>query len=116
MTEIYLDNSATTRCSDEAAKVMAKVLTEDYGNPSSLHNKGMEAENYLKNTRKVIADSLKVDKNEIYFTSGGSESNNAVILGYAAENPKKESMSSRRQSSMRPLRCHSSILSRMAMK
>lgn len=89
MTEIYLDNSATTRCSDEAAKVMAKVLTEDYGNPSSLHNKGMEAENYLKNTRKVIADSLKVDKNEIYFTSGGSESNNAVILGYAAENPKK---------------------------
>lgn len=89
MTEIYLDNSATTRCSDEAAKVMAKVLTDDYGNPSSLHNKGMEAENYLKNTRKVIADSLKVDKNEIYFTSGGSESNNTAILGYTAENPKK---------------------------
>lgn len=89
MKEIYLDNSATTRCSDEAANVMMKVLTEDFGNPSSLHNKGMLAENYLKNTRKIIADTLKVDKGEIYFTSGGSESNNTAILGYLAMNPKK---------------------------
>lgn len=89
MNEIYLDNSATTRCSDDAAKAMAKVLTEDYGNPSSLHNKGMLAEDYLKNTRKIIADTLKVDKGEIYFTSGGSESNNTAILGYLAMNPKK---------------------------
>lgn len=89
MNEIYLDNSATTKCSAEASKVMMRVLTEDYGNPSSLHNKGMLAENYLKDTRKKIADTLKVDKKEIYFTSVGSESNNTAILGYLAMNPKK---------------------------
>ena len=49
--EAYLDNSATTRCSDEAVKIMTKVLQEDFGNPSSLHNKGMEGENYVKAAR-----------------------------------------------------------------
>jgi cysteine desulfurase len=79
--ECYLDNSATTRCSEAAAKMVAKVLTEDYGNPSSLHNKGMEAEQYIKESREIIAKSLKVDPKEIVFTSGGSESNNLAIFG-----------------------------------
>ena len=79
--ECYLDNSATTRCSKAAAEMVTKVLREDYGNPSSLHNKGMEAEQYIKESRQIIAKSLKVDPKEIIFTSGGSESNNLAILG-----------------------------------
>lgn len=81
MKEIYLDNSATTRCLPDAAEVMKKVLTEDFGNPSSLHNKGVDAELYLKHTRQVIAESLHAKEKEICFTSGGSESNNTAILG-----------------------------------
>ncbi|MBO6154446.1 MAG: cysteine desulfurase [Lachnospiraceae bacterium] len=81
--EAYLDNSATTRCSDEAVKIMTKVLQEDFGNPSSLHNKGMEGENYVKAARSEIAKTLKVNDKEIYFTSGGTESNNLAIIGVA---------------------------------
>ena len=73
--EAYLDNSATTQCSQAAADLMMRLLREDYGNPSSLHNRGMEAENYVKEARKRIAQTLKVNEKEIYFTSGGSESN-----------------------------------------
>jgi cysteine desulfurase len=71
--EAYLDNSATTRCSEAAFEVMKKVLLEDYGNPSSLHNKGLDAENYMKAAKKSIAKSLKVSEKNIYFTSGGSK-------------------------------------------
>lgn len=81
--EAYLDNSATTRCSNEAVKIMTKVLQEDFGNPSSLHNKGMEGENYVKAARSEIAKTLKVNDKEIYFTSGGTESNNLAIIGAA---------------------------------
>ncbi|MBQ9631445.1 MAG: cysteine desulfurase [Lachnospiraceae bacterium] len=81
--EVYFDNAATTRCLPEAAKRMYEVLTEDYGNPSSLHRKGMEAENYMKEARRIIAKSLKVSEKEILFTSGGTESNNLAIFGAA---------------------------------
>ncbi len=84
--EAYLDNSATTRCSAQAAGMMQKVLTEDYGNPSSLHNRGMEAEHYITDARKKIARTLKVQDKEIVFTSGGTESNNLAILGAARAN------------------------------
>ena len=70
--EAYLDNSATTRCSASAAGLMMQVLRTDYGNPSSLHNRGMEAENYIKEARARIAKTLKVNDKEIYFTSGGT--------------------------------------------
>lgn len=86
--EAYLDNSATTRCSEAAFEVMKKVLLEDYGNPSSLHNKGMEAENYEKNAKKIIAKSLKVSEKNIYFISGGTEGNNLAIAGAVAGNPR----------------------------
>ena len=77
----YLDNSATTKCSDRAVDLMIKILSEDYGNPSSLHNMGADAEKYIKDARKKIAKTLKVEEKEIVFTSGGTESNNLAILG-----------------------------------
>ena len=80
MREIYLDNAATTRVLPEAAEVMMKVMTEDYGNPSSLHTKGYEAEKYVTDARRAVAASLKASESEIVFTSGGTESNNAAIL------------------------------------
>ena len=81
--EAYLDNSATTRCLDEAKDKMVEALTVNYGNPSSLHMKGVEAEEYLRNTRHIIAKSLSCSDKEIFFTSGGSESNNTAIIGTA---------------------------------
>ncbi|HLV09449.1 MAG TPA: aminotransferase class V-fold PLP-dependent enzyme, partial [Halanaerobiales bacterium] len=81
MEEIYLDNSATTRPLPEVAEIINRVLTKDYGNPSSLHNKGLEAEKLLKKTRKLIALKLGVSPEEICFTSGGTESNNLAIKG-----------------------------------
>ena len=86
LTEVYLDNSATTRCSERAKDLMVKVLMEDYGNPSSLHMKGVEAENYIKEAKKKIAKTLKVEEKEIHFTSGGTESNNTALIGAAIAN------------------------------
>ena len=57
--EAYLDNSATTRCSKDAADMVMQLLTQDYGNPSSMHNKGVIAENYMNDARKKIAKTLK---------------------------------------------------------
>lgn len=84
--EAYLDNSATTRCSKAAAEAMVKLLTVDYGNPSSLHMKGIEAENYINDAKKKIAKTLKVLEKEIFFTSGGTESNNWALIGSAFAN------------------------------
>ena len=84
--EAYLDNSATTRCSKDAADMVMKLLTQDYGNPSSMHNKGVIAENYMNDARKKIAKTLKVQEKEICFTSGGTESNNLAIIGTAEAN------------------------------
>lgn len=84
--EIYLDNSATTRCFPEAAKRMYQVLTEDYGNPSSLHQKGIDAEKYVREAKEIIAKNLKAEPKEIYFTSGGTESDNLALMGAAHAN------------------------------
>lgn len=84
--EIYLDNSATTRCFDQVAEVVKRTMLEDYGNPSSMHRKGMEAEQYLREARSVIAGNLKVQEKEIFFTSGGTESDNLAIIGAARAN------------------------------
>ena len=62
--EVYLDNSATTKCFEEVAQLMGKVMTQDYGNPSSMHNKGVEGEHYLRHAREVIAKNLKVNEKE----------------------------------------------------
>ncbi len=84
--EVYLDNSATTKCFEEAAKLCMKVMTADYGNPSSMHNKGVEGEHYLRHAREVIAKNLKVNEKEILFTSGGTESDNLALIGTAFAN------------------------------
>lgn len=87
--EIYLDNSATTRQYDEVTVLMADVAANTYGNPSSLHTKGIEAEKLITAARETIAASLGVEPKEIYFTSGGTESNNLAIRGYLEANPRK---------------------------
>lgn len=84
--QAYLDNSATTRCSKRATDLMVKLLTEDYGNPSSLHMKGVEAEKYIKEAKTKIAKTLKIDEKELVFTSGGTESNNMALIGVALAN------------------------------
>ncbi len=84
--EAYLDNSATTQCGKQACDIMVRLLTQDYGNPSSLHLKGVEAERYVKDAREKIARTLKADEKEIVFTSGGTESNNLAIIGAAMAN------------------------------
>lgn len=81
MKTIYLDNSATTRVYKESAELAADVMYNYYGNPSSLHRKGIEAEKIVKKAKEQIADTLKVSPNEIYFTSGGTESDNLAIMG-----------------------------------
>lgn len=84
--EVYLDNSATTRCYDSVRDVVGRVMCEDYGNPSSMHQKGVEAERYLKTSREIFAKLLKVHEKEIFFTSGGTESDNMALIGCARAN------------------------------
>ena len=84
--EIYFDNSATTQVFDSVREIMVETMMADYGNTSSLHRKGMEAEQYVRAAREEIAKSLKVKEKEILFTSGGTESNNLAIIGTALAN------------------------------
>ena len=84
--EVYLDNSATTRCFPEAAELMKQIMCEDYGNPSSLHRKGVQAENHLRTAKETIAKILKVNEKELLFTSGGTESDNLALIGAAHAN------------------------------
>ncbi len=84
--EVYLDNSATTRCLPSVAELMTKIMCEDYGNPSSMHRKGVESEKYLRYAREVIAKNLKVQEKEILFTSCGTESDNIALIGTAFAN------------------------------
>ena len=72
--EAYLDNSATTKCFEEVKDIVVKTMMEDYGNPSAMHLKGVEAERYVKEAASAIAKTLKVQEKEIFFTSGGTES------------------------------------------
>ena len=84
--EAYLDNAATTRVSDAVMQKMNQVFLSDFGNPSSMHKKGMDAEQYMKEAKKVIADTLKCEPAELIFTSGGTESNNMALIGTALAN------------------------------
>ena len=87
--EAYLDNSATTRCFEEVAQLMHKIMCVDYGNPSSMHHKGVEAEQYLRESRGILARILKVNEKEILFTSGGTESDNIALIGTAMANHRR---------------------------
>ncbi|MCR5654875.1 MAG: cysteine desulfurase [Lachnospiraceae bacterium] len=81
--EVYLDNSATTKAYDEVVALMEKVMREDYGNPSSMHMKGVEAERYVTAARKSIASILGCKEKEVFFTAGGTESDNWALIGVA---------------------------------
>lgn len=87
--EVYLDNSATTRCFPEVAQFMMKILCEDYGNPSSMHRKGVEAEQYLRYAGETLSRLLKVDERELIYTSGGTESDNLALIGCATANMRR---------------------------
>lgn len=87
--EAYLDNSATTMVSENVAKLMYEVMTKDYGNPSSMHQKGVDAEKYIKNAKEIFAGILKVSEKEIFFTSGGTESDNFAVIGTAMANRRR---------------------------
>ncbi len=81
--QVYLDNSATTKCYDEVAELVCRIMCKDYGNPSSMHHKGVEAEQYLRYARETLARLMKVNEKEILFTSGGTEADNIALIGTA---------------------------------
>ena len=87
--EIYLDNSATTRVIKPVADRVAEMMLTEYGNPSSMHLLGVKAERVLREARETIASTLRVNEKEIFFTSGGTESDNLAILGVAEANKRK---------------------------
>ena len=84
--EAYFDNSATTRCYPEVAEIVVKTMTEDFGNPSAMHLKGVEAEKYVREAAQTLAKILTVNEKESIFASGGTESNNLALFGGADAN------------------------------
>ncbi len=86
MEEIYLDNSATTRCLPRAAEEVKNALLKSYGNPSSLHQQGVKADELVKSCRRQAAEVTAALPEQIIFTSGGTEANNMAIMGAAARN------------------------------
>ena len=84
--EVYLDNSATTMCYPEVGELVYNVMCRDYGNPSSMHRKGVQAEHYIREAKETISRLLKVNAKEIFFTSGGTESDNLALIGCARAN------------------------------
>lgn len=84
--ECYLDNAATTQAFEEVCELVSKVMYEDFGNPSSLHMKGVESERYVREASERIARTLKCSPKNIVFTSGGTESNNMALIGTALAN------------------------------
>lgn len=90
---IYLDNSATTQVYKESAELAADIMYNSYGNPSSLHRKGIEAEKLIKTAKEQIANTIKASPGEIYFTSGGTEADNLAIMGGCGANRGKHIIS-----------------------
>lgn len=86
---IYFDNAATTKVKDEVFKEMVPYLTQEYGNPSSIYNIGRKAKKAIEEAREKVAKLIGADKNDIYFTSCGSESDNTALKGIAYNNKNK---------------------------
>ncbi|MBQ9179420.1 MAG: cysteine desulfurase [Firmicutes bacterium] len=87
--QVYLDNSATTRPFDEVTDIVVKYMKEEYGNPSSLHHMGLEAEKAMKTARRQVADAVGVSPEGVYVTSGGTEADNIAIMGIARARARK---------------------------
>ena len=88
--ECYLDNSATTALDEEAAELMKKISVINFGNPSSLHHRGFEAQQYIKEAVHELSKLLRCSEKEVFFTSGGTESNNTAIIGAAINNRRRD--------------------------
>jgi len=86
---IYLDNAATTKPLDSVIEITNEIMKENYGNPSSLHIMGINAEKVIRDTKKAIANRLNVNEKEVFFTSGATESNNTAIFGTVYANKRK---------------------------
>ena len=84
--EIYFDNAATTKIIPEVREIMLETIDEEYGNPSSMHLKGVGAEKYIRYAKNAISKQLKCEPKEIIFTSGGTEANNLALIGIAQAN------------------------------
>jgi len=87
--EVYLDYAATSPVYEEVMEIVEKTMKIDYGNPSAMHKKGLEAESYIKETNKVLASILKVQEKELFYTSGGTESNNWALHGSLLANHRR---------------------------
>lgn len=83
--EVYLDNSATTKPYDDVIEAVVDTMKNYYGNPSSAHSLGLKAEQRMNWSREIVASTLRCGKDEVFFTSGGSESNNFLIRGFVKE-------------------------------
>lgn len=84
--EVYFDNAATTKIIPEVREIMLETMDSEYGNPSSMHIKGVGAEKYIRYARNEISKQLKCEPREIIFTSGGTEANNLALMGIAFAN------------------------------
>lgn len=84
--EVYFDNAATTKIIPEVRELMLETMDAEYGNPSSLHRKGMAAEKYIRTARETVSGLLKCEAKEVTFTSGGTEANNLALIGMAMAN------------------------------
>lgn len=89
MRKVYMDHSATTPVDPDIAHLMVKYMTEDFGNPSSIHSFGREVKKALEEAREQVANAIGAQPQEIIFTSGGTEADNAAIIGVATANCKK---------------------------
>ncbi len=87
--EIYFDNSSTTVCTRKVCQAVTEAMTLHYGNPSSVHRKGLEAEQLVRSAKETIAKTLHAQAKEIYLTSGGTESDNWALIGTAYANRRK---------------------------
>jgi len=86
---VYLDNAATTKPLATVVSIVNELMIDDYGNPSSMHIMGLNAEKVIKKSRQYVAEALDVEENEVVFTSGATESNNTAIFGAVNANKKK---------------------------
>ncbi|MGN0154472.1 MAG: cysteine desulfurase family protein [Lachnospiraceae bacterium] len=84
--EVYFDNAATTKIISEVREIILETMDVEYGNPSSMHLKGVGAEKYIRYAKNAISKQLKCEPKEIIFTSGGTESNNLALIGIALAN------------------------------
>lgn len=114
--EAYFDNSATTKVLDCVKDAVVDAMCVNYGNAAAKHRKGVEAENLIREAKKAIADTLKVQEKEILFTSGGTESNNTALSARRWQTAEPENTLSRPVWNIRQIYNTMSFLEEMALR